>query len=45
MNPDKSRDRKTYCAPELAKKGNIRTITFECQSWQCSVIVPPQPQQ
>jgi len=32
-----------YSKPELTKLDNLKDITFECQQWQCSVVVPPPP--
>jgi hypothetical protein len=36
--------RKAYAKPELAMHDNLKDITFECQAWQCSVVVPPPPE-
>ena len=35
----------TYKKPELTRLDNLKEITFECPNWQCSVVVPPAPQQ
>lgn len=36
-------ERMSYEKPVLTKHANLKDITFECPSWQCSVIVPPPP--
>ena len=33
--------KETYCKPELVKHENLKDITFSCQDWVCSVVVPP----
>jgi hypothetical protein len=43
MTINKSRD--LYVRPVLVKHENLQEITFECPEWQCSVTVPPAPQQ
>jgi hypothetical protein len=35
--------RELYIKPELVRHENLKEITFECPSWQCSVVVPPAP--
>jgi hypothetical protein len=37
--------RDSYEKPELVKHENLKDLTFECANWQCSVVVPPAPQQ
>lgn len=36
-------ERVSYEKPVLVKHENLKDITFECPSWQCSVVVPPPP--
>jgi hypothetical protein len=36
--------RELYAKPVLKKQDNLKSITFECPNWQCSVTVPPPPQ-
>jgi len=43
MKNNKSRD--PYVRPALVKHESLKGITFECPQWQCSVTVPPPPQQ
>lgn len=37
--------RNEYSKPALVRLDNLKDITFECPQWQCSVTVPPPPQQ
>lgn len=43
MNVKKSDHRESYAKPRLEKHDNIKDVTLECASWQCSVVVPPPP--
>ena len=36
----KKEAREPYAKPELVKHDNLKEITFECPTWQCSVAVP-----
>ena len=37
---NKTETREPYTKPELVKHENLKDITFECPTWQCSVAVP-----
>jgi len=37
--------KETYVKPEITRLENLKDITFECPQWQCSVVVPPPPNQ
>lgn len=43
MTRNHKEGREPYAKPELVKQDNLKEITFECPSWQCSVNVPPPP--
>lgn len=36
-------EREKYERPVLRKLDSLRAVTYECPSWQCSVVVPNQP--
>lgn len=35
--------REQYTAPAMKHIDNLKAITFECENWQCSVVVPSPP--
>ena len=37
---DAKSPREPYAKPKLVKHDNLKDVTFECPSWQCSVVVP-----
>ena len=41
----KKKSRELYVRPALVKHRNLQEITFECPEWQCSVTVPPAPEE
>lgn len=41
LNNRADRDREKYEPPVLKKLDSLKAVTYECPSWQCSVVVPP----
>lgn len=40
MRDRADKDREKYEPPVLKKIDSLKAVTYECPSWQCSVVVP-----